>query len=254
MSRDPLSPSDESNLYLFKTESAHFLKDAAKKKRKRSKKEEGTSEVDVLPTNPASYSLLRADGDGAYTPVNLASLNNGDSPEIEGFAAWNFDPLYASEATCLPAGTIYLAKFLTQNNYDVRSVYAIIQKSAGGMNHNCFVGLYNSEGTLLACADFSGALTSEGLKDVYLGEIGDLLEKDCSFNVFYIALLTPARTRTAPLFACAPPGNNIAASKYAASSPFPGRFSWYGNSLSTLPDSIDLTATVPSQFAIWLAL
>lgn len=98
---------------------------------------------------------------GAVT-VNGVPLN-AEQPAVSGFTSWVFDPAaVVGSGSALVSGTLYLST-LTLNAPALISTLWVASANAQTVTANqCFVGIYGSDGTLLASADSSATVGTAG--------------------------------------------------------------------------------------------
>lgn len=118
----------------------------------------------------------------------LTTVNRPDfTPEDHGFLSWTGDPGTISGAGfALAAGQVYLSKLKIVNRSTVVSnlVYQVTTAGTSLTSAQCFVGLYNSSGTLLATsADQSTAMATTGTKTA------SITPQTLAVGSYYVAFL-----------------------------------------------------------------
>lgn len=86
-------------------------------------------------------------------------------PGDHGLVAWAYDPGLCTNSSATVSGTVYLTKVRAARDVTVGTLYWWVATAAATPTAGqCEVGLYASDGTLLASANVDGDVTSTGLK------------------------------------------------------------------------------------------
>lgn len=113
-------------------------------------------------------------------------------PSDHGLHAWTFDPANAAGSSTMTAGTVYLAKVQLRRASYVTNLLATVGTAGATLTAGqCFAGLYNSSGTLIAgSADQATNWQSIGTKTMALTSGPYSL----AAGAYYIALLANGAT------------------------------------------------------------
>lgn len=93
------------------------------------------------------------------------------APQDHGLSAWAYDPAMGASGTILGAsGTVNFVKIHVPFGGPISNIWVLLTAAGSGLTSGqCFAGLYNSAGTLLAAtADQSTAWASGGSKSMAL--------------------------------------------------------------------------------------
>jgi hypothetical protein len=172
-----------------------------------------------------------------------------DTPAAHGIAAWCYDPALAVNSTQVNNGTLYLTRVNIAADVNVTRIYwwAGNQGSApvAGQNH---VGLYSSDGTLMAATNIDAAVSSAGLKTSVIPS--QLLTAGAFYwvGLLFNASATPTLTRGSGWTGVDSAANlGLAAAAY--------RFATNGTGRTALPSSIAPGSNVGTDFAgPWVAV
>lgn len=192
---------------------------------------------------------------GNAMPAGLLQypLTTINDPEFKasdhGLIAWTQDPAGCrSTDDTFTAGVVYLCKVKIVNRSTVVTNVLAGVTTAGATltSGQCFAGLYNSSGTLLAAtADQATTWTSAGLKTMAL-----TVPQTLAVGTYYVALL--ANGTTPPRFMT---GNGSSASALNAGlATSAARFLTSGTVQTALPASITLGSASANSGARWAAL
>lgn len=174
---------------------------------------------------------------GAVSTTN--GVDGHPEPSSETFTAWAFDTA-AIQSTFTPtAGIVYLAAMYIPKTTTPTGVCIQVPTAGTGLT-NCFAGLYDNTGTLLATsADMSTALQTTGAKALSIapGTIGA--------GKYWAALLIGGATTSPAMNA----GGNVL--RYGGA---PFRFSRSGTGQTSLPATITLSGVSGLNNSPWFAV
>lgn len=217
---------------------------------------------DVGPTGPAGPSIvpvpteldactyLRVNLDGEYILVNLFGLNTGNNPEIEAYSIWSMDPAGLTTGTALPPGSVYLIRLPVQCFAFIQDIsFGVITPGSGLTAGACWMGIYDSAGTLISSVSgVEAQWSSPGLQIVDLPfpvVVGSSGGPDFIFLAFLV------NGSTSPEFLASPQGLGNATTRFNTK---PDRFSTYLTGQTTLPATIPIYGTTESDIGLWAAL
>lgn len=158
------------------------------------------------------------------------------TPGDHGFISWTYDPAPSQGTSAPTAGTLYLGKQtpIYVPKSPTKVWYAVATAGSGLTAGQCFVGLYNASGVLLATsADQSTAMASTGVKSATL-----ISPPDLAPGVYYVGIL--ANGTTAPVLARG--SGTVSGLSNANLSPANYRFGTSGTTLTALPSSVTMTS------------
>ncbi|MGY0065120.1 hypothetical protein ACWY4P_54030 (plasmid) [Streptomyces sp. LZ34] len=189
---------------------------------------------------------------GGTVSGNLAVTGNAlgqDTPAAHGVAAWCYDPALAVNSTQVNNGTLYLTRVNIAANVNATRIYwwAGNQGSSpvAGQNH---VGLYRSDGTLMAATSIDAAVSSAGLKTSVVAS--QLLTAGAFYwvGLLFNASATPTLTRGSGWTGVDAAANlGLTAATY--------RFATNGTGRTALPSLITPGSNVGTDFAgPWVAV
>lgn len=189
---------------------------------------------------------------GGTVSGNLAVTGNAlgmDTPAAHGVAAWCYDPALAVNSTQVNNGTLYLTRVNIAADVNATRIYwwAGNQGSSpvAGQNH---VGLYSSDGTLMAATGIDAAVSSAGLKTTVIPS--QLLTAGAFYwvGLLFNASATPTLTRGSGWTGVDAAANlGLTAATY--------RFATNGTGRTALPASITPGSNVGTDFAgPWVAV
>jgi hypothetical protein len=117
------------------------------------------------------------------------------TPDQQGWLAWNYDPVYCSNASNLTTQTVAVARIVLPTAITVTNI-AIYAVNAGATltSGQSFIGLYDATGTRQAVsADQSAAWVSSGLKTVAM-----TTPYSAAAGTYFVALLCNGTTPMGP--------------------------------------------------------
>ena len=175
--------------------------------------------------------------------VNNSTFNQSD----HSLLAWTQDPATASSGFTLSAGVVYLSKIKITSRSTVVSniLYGVTTLGSALTAGQCFVGLYNSSGTLLvSSADQSGVMNTTGLKTAAI------TPQTLAVGSYYVAFLANG-TGTLPAVAG---GGGVSSAVNAGLTTGTARFLNTAAGNTTLPATITLSSQTQNIAARWAAL
>lgn len=127
---------------------------------------------------------------GTLTVASVPMLNA--QPGDVGLKGWSYDPVAASQAQAVSSGVVYLSGIYVRAPITVSNLW-YVQSTAGtsptaGQN---WIGLYSSNGTLMASAGLDSVLTSTGLKQV------SITSQNLTAGLYWVGLLMNATSQQA---------------------------------------------------------
>jgi hypothetical protein len=197
--------------------------------------------VSAIEQGTAWLGGLNVDGDAQVANGNLtvngtlAVTGNAlgeDKPAAHGIAAWCYDPALAVNSTQLTGGTLYLIRVNIAADVSVTKVYWWVGgegfSPVSGQNQ---VGLYASDGTLLAATNVDAAISSAGLKTTTIPSQALTAGAFYWIGMVFNASGTPTLTRASGWT-----GVNAAANLGLTAAAY--RFATNGTGRTALPSSI----------------
>ena len=178
---------------------------------------------------------------------NKTSGKRFDAANTDGYIAWNFSPLLATQSNCLEDGTVYLMRFTLPQKATCAGVGFYI-KTAGETdpNRKNQVGLFNAAGKQLRRQTITDEFGEIGLCgiDWQAGPVA------LAPGSYYAAVLLHTNS---PAHLASWPENNISA--YVSRMPNTYQFAILCNlNQGSLPDIMTLSELLPSIVSIWSAL
>lgn len=175
--------------------------------------------------------------------TNLSTFNQTD----QNLLAWTQDPATAASGFTLSTGVVYLSKIKITSRSTVVSniLYGVTTLGSALTAGQCFVGLYNSSGTLLvSSADQSGVMNTTGLKTAAI------TPQTLAVGSYYVAFLANG-TGTLPAVAG---GGGVSSAVNAGLTTGTARFLNTATGNTTLPATITLASQTQNIAARWAAL
>ncbi|WPH58317.1 hypothetical protein SEA_ALONE_13 [Streptomyces phage Alone3] len=175
--------------------------------------------------------------------VNNSTFNQSD----HSLLAWTQDPATATSGFTLSTGVVYLSKIKITSRSTVVSniLYGVTTLGSALTAGQCFVGLYNSSGTLLvSSADQSGVMNTTGLKTAAI------TPQTLAVGSYYVAFLANG-TGTLPAVAG---GGGVSSAVNAGLTTGTARFLNTAAGNTTLPATITLSSQTQNIAARWAAL
>ncbi|MER5875467.1 hypothetical protein ABT119_06000 [Streptomyces sp. NPDC001910] len=179
----------------------------------------------------------------------LSTVNRPDfTPEDHGLLTWTADPgVISGSGFVLTSGQVYLSKLKIVNRSTIVSTIVYLVSTAGTSltSGQCFVGLYDSNGTRLATsADQATAMASTGTKTAAI------TPQTLAVGTYYVAFLAVS-TGTAPNVAGAA-GNTSVTNINLATAASRSLTTAAGN--TSLPSSITLSSQTQNIAVRWAGL
>lgn len=168
------------------------------------------------------------------------------TPREHGYAGWVYDSAHITSGKAGTAGTLYLAAVYISRSVTVSKIYwGINSAGSGATAGQNFVGLYKSDGTLLASAGVDSAVTATGMQTTTISATA------LTPGLYWVAFLfnatgMPQIYRAQDLNATLLNGGILSASSY--------RFATNGTGLTALPSPITPSSNTAAQFSYWAAL
>ncbi len=137
-----------------------------------------------------------AQATSANDAVSKTYLNNWvPTPDLQGWLAWNYDPVLCSAASNLTTQTVAVAKVVLPVAITVTNIaFHLVNAGVSLTSGQSFVGLYDSTGARQAVsADQSTSWTSTGLKTVAMAS-----SYAAAAGTYYVALLCNGTTPMGP--------------------------------------------------------
>ena len=128
--------------------------------------------------------------------ASKAYINNWiATPDQQGWLAWNYDPVYCSNASNLVTQTVAVAKIILPVAITVTNIAIHVVNTGSGLTSGqSLVGFYDSGGTQRAVsADQSGSWTSAGLKTIAM-----TTPYPAAAGTYFVALLCNGTTPMGP--------------------------------------------------------
>lgn len=175
--------------------------------------------------------------------TNVATFNQAD----QNLLAWTQDPATVSSGFTLATGVVYLSKIKITSRSTVVSniLYGVTTLGSALTAGQCFVGLYNSSGTLLvSSADQSGVMNTTGLKTTAI------TPQTLAVGSYYVAFLANG-TGTLPSVAG---GGGISSAVNAGLTTGTSRFLNTAAGNTALPATITLSSQTQNIASRWAAL
>lgn len=175
--------------------------------------------------------------------TNLSAFNQAD----HNLLAWTQDPATAAGGFTLSTGVVYLSKIKITSRSTVVSniLYGVTTLGSALTAGQCFVGLYNSSGTLLvSSADQSGVMNTTGLKTAAI------TPQTLAVGSYYVAFLANG-TGTLPAVAG---GGGVSSAVNAGLTTGTARFLNTATGNTALPATITLASQTQNIAARWAAL
>lgn len=179
------------------------------------------------------------------------------APSDEGYAAWAFDPNFAqSGANRSPVAGVLQLIGLQLRTYKTVGDVELWVTSAGSALSNCYTGLYNSSGTLIAAStDQSASWQSTGWKTGIALTVQAGQSLSLAPGKYWIGILIGSGSTTPPAIATPASSNNFSqqagGSRLAATA---ARYGTYGTGQTALPSALTLSSIALGQIAWWAAL
>lgn len=130
-------------------------------------------------------------------PIDLTTL--GAEPSIiaaHGLTAWCYDPALAVNSSEMTNGVLYLVRLNIPANVNVTKIYWWVANTGSGpVAGQNLVGLYSSDGTLLASANVDSAIGSTGLKTTTIASQSLAVGSFCWVGLLFNASVQPTLTR-----------------------------------------------------------
>ncbi len=175
--------------------------------------------------------------------VNDAEFNQAD----HNLLTWTQDPATLNGGYTLATGQVYLSKVKITSRSTVASniLYGVTTAGTALTAGQCFVGLYNSSGTLLiSSADQSGVMNSTGAKTTAI------TPQTLAVGYYYVAFLAVG-TGTLPSVAG---GGGVSSTINAGLTTATARFLNTATGNTALPATITLSAQSTNTASRWAAL
>jgi hypothetical protein len=154
----------------------------------------------VAPAATVDWGVQRLSGLAQPTSsndaVSKAYMNNWVvTPDQQGWLAWNYDPVYCSNASNLVTQTVAVAKIILPVAITVTNIAIHVVNTGSSLTSGqSLVGFYDSGGTQRAVsADQSGSWTSAGLKTIAM-----TTPYPAAAGTYFIALLCNGTTPMGP--------------------------------------------------------
>lgn len=162
-----------------------------------------------------------------------------------GYMAWDFDPLHATTVITPSAGVLHFARVAIHCKTRIRALrLAVFAPGSGLIQGQCFAGIYDRHGKLLASTcDISGGFSCAGLNTLQLERELCLEPGD-----YWIALLLNGETL--PQLWCAE--NNLAMLPLGSCEV--SAFFSIAGSFCRLPECVQLSEAIPATAPFWAAL
>lgn len=169
---------------------------------------------------------------------------NGTPPELNGVAAWNFDPINAATSLLASSGVTYLQKVILARSTLVTGIDLRIAV-AGATVSTGYVGIYDSTGARVGVsANQTTAWTTTGDKVIPLTAPVTL-----PAGTYWVAFLTQATTIPRPS------GSAIGGINFGVTVGAALRAGMFGTGLSALPATITLSSMTQNTLAVpWVGL
>jgi hypothetical protein len=195
---------------------------------------------------PGTWTTGALPATGGTISGHLAVTGNAlgeDTPAAHGIAAWCYDPALAVNSTQLTAGTLYLVRVNIAAAVNVTKLYWWVgnqgSSPVSGQNE---VGLYDSNGTLLAAANVDAAISTAGLKTTTIASQALAAGAFYWVGLVFNASVPPTLTRGSGW-------TGVGAAANLGLTAATSRFATNGASRTALPASITPGANVGTDFA-----
>lgn len=197
------------------------------------------STATTLDIDTTAVTAADVGADPAGTAASLLHYTAADA----GWMGWAFDPALISGSSILTAGVLYLTRVKVGVAGTAASVSMHVS-TAGATLSNCFLGLFDSNGTRVGVTtDQSTALQSGGLKTVTMSATAALVA-----GPHYVGILTNGTTP--PTMTRAGNSSIVNAGVVAPSL----RWATSGTGQTAMPSTVDLTTAAASSLSLWAAI
>lgn len=173
-------------------------------------------------------------------------------PVDHGLIAWSYDVAEAvnTATNAVSSGVLSLIKIRTTVPRTISSLVIYISTAGAGLTAGqCFGGLYNAAGTLIATtADQATAWVSTGTKTMTLTAVSGQSLTLLPPGNYYIALLAVGTTMPTLIRASGQPALNIGLTAGAY------RYCTYGSGLTALPTTLTMASQISGSIATWAAV
>ncbi|MFE9865860.1 glycosyl hydrolase family 28-related protein [Streptomyces sp. NPDC005506] len=203
--------------------------------------------ADVLGTDDALNvtGYVNAFSGLAVTGVDVSNVQPGDM----GYKAWVCDPAtVAGGGTALTNGTVYLSGVYVRRTTTVSQVTVATANVVTPTAAQCWLGLYNSSGTLLTSVDVSGTIGAQGPHQYSLSS------QTLAPGFYYVGFLSTS-SPAIQLMSGITTGATKSIMNGNIATPAQLRFAVNATSQTTLPSSLTLSSnTATGSAALWAGL
>lgn len=193
---------------------------------------------------------LPASGGTITGNLNVTTHALGQNfPAAHGLTAWAYDPALAVNSTEVSNGVLYLVRLNVAANASVTKVYWWAGNSGSGpVSGQNLIGLYGSDGTLLASTNVDSAISSAGLKTTTITSQSLVAGSFYWVGLLFNASVAPTLTRGSGWTGVDAAANiGLAASAY--------RFARNGSGRTALPSPLVPASNTGTDFAgPWVAV
>ncbi len=179
-----------------------------------------------------TVSIVDARGFSSTVATGTTGTQLGPVAQDTAMAAWAFDPAtIVGGGQAVSTGVIYLTAIYVRTPITVSNIWIVMANTQPVTANQCFVGLYNSAGALLAQADSSAVVNTLGVKTIAIAS------QQLTPGLYWVANMINFAATAPQVMAGNTTGNTrVIANGALAASQY--RFCTNGTGTTTLPATI----------------